>query len=69
MTLLETINSISAVISSFRDVIIIIVLIWGVRYIGRAINRLAKNIPDYLDKWEMIRRRETILRSAKEKFN
>ena len=55
MTLLEAINTISSIISSFRDIIIIVILILGVRYIGKAIKQMVEHFPEYLDKWEKIK--------------
>lgn len=55
MTLLETLNSASAIITSFRDIITIIILILGIRYIGKAIKQLVEHFPEYLDKYERIK--------------
>jgi len=64
MTLLETISSISAIISSFRDIIIIVILILGVRYIGRAIKEFLKKFPEYLIKYESIKLKDGNIKKA-----
>lgn len=55
MEIVTILTSINTLISTFRDIAILIILILGIKYLGKEINKGIKQIPVWIEEYSKIK--------------